>query len=235
MPTIERSDILRRRDFLRQAWTSDESYGSTLLVMLVDAYGPDALEWHPQTIKMQVKDDFDVELPQSLCDRLMAAIAVVTTNYFYADLKRFCYICEALSGNEIDPDVFDPPDVKECAWGLSEGVLLNPPDDGETFAEDIQHYLASILEAEGFIRPPRIFRHILGDSFREQMVMDFSDDKDLAAAVWKMQEQKTQEVDDMVRDGMRDLVMQISSLPLRTGDARDLVKRMQRDLHGKRS
>src|SRR4051812_29132260 len=109
-----------------------ESYATTLLVLLVDRFGTEALSWAPETIRTEMASEYGVALPPACFDRLMAAVTVITTDYFYKSLTRFIDLCNVLSfGGTFDPSVFDPADPYECAWGISEALLLSPPEEDE--------------------------------------------------------------------------------------------------------
>ena len=89
----------------RAAWRSSESFATTLLLLYVDAYGgraadadddPDALHWDPETILRTVNDELAGPLPAANFDRLMTAIAIVTTDTFYKRLDDFIKFCNIL-------------------------------------------------------------------------------------------------------------------------------------------
>src|SRR4051812_19317451 len=86
-------------DALRQLLRDPDTFATTLLVLFVDRYGMEAMEWHPRAIAAQLADDFGVAVPAFTLDKLMAAITVLTTDYFYKNLSRFIDLCNVLSGD----------------------------------------------------------------------------------------------------------------------------------------
>ena len=108
---------LPKSTILKSFLASDETYATILFLIVMDKYGTECLEWAPETIRMEVEDDFGVKLPKQSLDKLMAAITVITTNFFYQDPVRFVELCNIFSGDDAEPNEFDPADVDEIAWG----------------------------------------------------------------------------------------------------------------------
>jgi hypothetical protein len=100
-----------------------------MVVALVDYYGTEFMPWSPETIRLETEEDFGVKWSNRNFDRLMAGVVLVTTDRFYKDLPDFIALCNCLSGSAASPGVFDPADAAECAWGITEALLLGPPDD----------------------------------------------------------------------------------------------------------
>lgn len=211
---------------LRAALTSPESYASTLLTVFVDRYGTDGLGWAPETIRLQLRDDFGVQLSRGNFDRLMAAITLVTDDAFYQNLPKFIELCNVLAGSTLDPGTFDPADATECAWGITEALLISPPESAEPFCDDIRHYLTAVLKDEGFVTPPDVLRIALDADFAEQVRYSFADDPEMFSAIWQTQQSNTQRLNDALRDGLTELFNQLRALPLRNGSAEKLLSRL---------
>ena len=64
-----------------------------------------------------------------------------------------------LAGSEFDPETFDPADSAECAWAVTEALLLSPPDERDTqpvFSDEIRKYIQEMQED--------VFDEIVGQS-----------------------------------------------------------------------
>ena len=120
----------------------ESTYATVLLLILLDTYGPEALQWAPETISLELKDDYAVNITKQTLDKIMAAIAIVTTNYFYKDVLKFIELANILSGDDAEPDEFDPATAGEVLWGLSESFLLWPPEKDDN-PEDTQFSLST--------------------------------------------------------------------------------------------
>jgi len=220
-------EAVGRRHRLHDLLTDEETYATTLLVLFIDRFGTEGLTWHPSTIDREMRTEFGVELPKALFDKLMAAITLVTTNYFYKDTGKFIEICNILSGDDFDPAMFDPADTAECAWGLTEAMLISPPEEDEPFDPQIIGYVNEVLKAEGYIQPPDILKLGLDAGLQSRVNADFADDPEIFQAIYETQRSKADEVTNVVRENLNDLIAQVRSLPLKEGDTTDMLNRLR--------
>jgi hypothetical protein len=136
---------------------SEPAYATTLLGILLKAYGAEALNWDPLTIESQLKDDFGVELGDDPYEQLMALINVMATDSVYQSVTTFdATVSHLMALNSHDVDA---PNPYELAWAVFE-ILINDPDPhgaGDSvcpFCKDIQNYCGVILADAGFKKPP---------------------------------------------------------------------------------
>jgi hypothetical protein len=214
----------------RAAVEDTDAYASVLLVILLDLFGLEALEWTPETMAMELFDELGARLPPENLAKLSVASALVTTDRFYHDLPFFVTVCNVLSGDIPDPRVYDNADAEECAWGLAEGLLLSPPepDQDEPFAEEILRYLGETLKWEGITTPPDILKIAIVD--QADPLADFADDPTMYGAMADVQTSKSADIEQSLRGNLTELVAQLESLPLRNGDAAQLVQKMRKGL-----
>lgn len=221
----------RKIDLIRKFLTDRDTFATTLAVLVVDRYGIEALHWTPETLKLELQTDFDVPIPQSILDKLMAACGIMTTDTFFKSLPHFIQYCNILAGDQFDPSVFNPATTAEMAWAITEGLLLYPPDEDEPFTDDIRHYIGAMLKEEGFTIPPQILQIALYDDEQPaDPFADFSDDPEMYNAMFDSKKDMSTEVDQMVRENVQDLVRQISSLPLENGDTQQLTEQLRKGL-----
>lgn len=204
-----------------------DAFATTLLVLVMDRYGNEALEWSPETLALELADDLGRPLPRSNFDRLMAAIVILTTDNYFLSLPDFIDLTNILSGDTYDPSMWDPAEVDEIAWGLSEALLINPPDEDneEPFADDIRRYIGQALDREGIMQPPDILKVALrGDpQVAGRVQHDFVDDPIMFGAIADFEKAKTDEIDAIVRTGLKRLLLQLSRLQLQHGSTADLL------------
>lgn len=211
-------------------------FATTLIVVLVDFYGVEFMGWAPVTIRMETEEDFGLQWHQANYDRLMAGVALVTSNSFYKSLPDFIELSNILSGTPAHPGVFAPADAAECAWGITEALLLSPPDDEEPFTAEIRAYIGKICEMEGIVTPPDILRIGLHASdLKVKVGNDFGDDPELFGAIWQNEASKTEDINDLVKGRLTLLVQQLAGLQLKNGNTTDIAKRMLRNLKAKPS
>lgn len=217
------------KSIMQEAWTSRETFASVLLTMFLDKFGTEALTWDPTTITLEVEEEFDVDLPQLSFDKLMVAIQIMTTDRFYRSLPDFVAFCNVLGGDTYDPATFDPADAEEVAWGITEALLIYPPEDeqAEPFTNEIRAYIGAVLDSEGLINPPDILRIALRQSRVSPSIQDFSDDPTMFNAVYDFEEGKKQDINQSIRLKTKLLAAQLKALSLQNGAADSVVKMLE--------
>lgn len=203
----------------------DDAFGTSLLTLAVDHYGTEALSWHPDALRQQLRADFGVDVPQQNLDKLLAAASLLTADDFYADEQRFVAVANALCGNGVDPNTFDPATVAECAWAVTEAALLDPDEVG-SYGPGVRAYIGRALAEEGFLRPPSVLTG-LADA-PDTAPVDFTDDLELYNAIYDTQQARAAEVNRAVADGLGSLFAQLESLRLENGSAAGLSRRAGR-------
>jgi hypothetical protein len=197
------------------------AFATTILIVLIDAFGTDVLDWDAETIRLEVKSYFHTEIEDENMDKLMSGILILSTDGFYRNLNQFIATCNALSGTGINNQVFDPATVEECAWGVTEAILLNP--DFHDFSDEINSYVGVRLEYEGWGTVPKILRGAVlphGESSAE----DFSNDPSLFAGVWGAMKENERLLDETLAMNKQDLLNQISSLKIKHGSYDNLIE-----------
>lgn len=217
------------KSITQEAWTSRETFASVLLTMFLDRFGTEALTWDPTTITLEVEEEFDVDLPQLSFDKLMVAIQIMTTDRFYRSLPDFIAFCNVLGGDTYDPGTWDPADAEEVAWGITEALLIYPPenDQSEPFTDEIRAYIGAVLDSEGLVNPPDILRIALRQTRVAPSIQDFSDDPAMFNAVYDFEEGKKQDINQSIRLKTKLLAAQLRALSLKNGAVDSVVKMLE--------
>ena len=210
----------------QEAWKSRDTFASVLLTLFMDKFGTEALTWDPTTITLEIEDEFDVELPQLPLDKLLVGIQILTTDRFYKSLPDFISFCNVLSGDTYRPDMWDPADAEEVAWGVTEALLIYPPEDNdnEPFSDEIRAYIGATLDREGLINPPDILRIALRQARVSPSIDDFSDDPTMFNAVYDLEEGKRADIENTIRMRTKMLAAQFRALKLDNGNVEHIVK-----------
>lgn len=215
---------------IRTLLLSDDAHATPLFLLVMDLYGQEALEWAPETIRMELEQDFQLQLPKSSLDKVMAAITIVTTNYFYKDVTRFIQLCNVLAGDDFQPDEFDPADAGEILLGITEAILLWPPDgdaDDTEFSEEIRGYIGQVLNEQGIVKPFDVLRLALDGDQSTRVDTTYADDPEMYSAVWSSQQSKTDELRSVYLENVQALAQQLSILPLNHGSTEKAVQQLQ--------
>lgn len=215
---------------MTEMWKSPQTFATVLITVFLDRFGTEALMWDPSTIALEVEEEFDVELPQRSFDKLMTAVSLLTTDRFYKSLPDFITACNILSGDTYDPRTFDPADGEEIAWGITEGVLICPPedDDQEPFSDEIRAYIGAALDAEGIINPPDILRIALRSANVSTSLDDFSDDPAMFNAIYDLEASKTGDINATIKDRTITLYNQLAALKLQNGSTAKVLAALQK-------
>ena len=214
----------------RRLLMEESTYATVLLLILLDTYGPEALQWAPETISLELKDDYAVNITKQTLDKIMAAIAIVTTNYFYKDVLKFIELANILSGDDAEPDEFDPATAGEVLWGLSESFLLWPPEKDDNpedtqFSPEVTEYMVQVLQDEGYMSAPDLLA--LSGHDTSNFVRDtWSDDPEMYQAIYEMQQQKVEDLKASLQDNFKELFVQLKLLPVKSGNKEDIMRKI---------
>lgn len=212
------------KKILQEAWKSRETFGCVLLTMFLDRFGTEGLTWDPATITLEIEDEFDVDLPQLSLDRLIVAIQLLTTDRFFKNLPDFISFCNVLGGDEYNPELWDPADAEEVAWGITEALLIAPPEENDPFTEEIRAYIGAVLDSEGIINPPDILRIALREARVSPSIEDFSDDPEMFNAIYDLESGKTEDINQTIRLKTKLLIAQLKALSLENGKTETVAK-----------
>jgi len=213
-----------------QAVLLDRKTPATALVIIVaDRLGFDAFQWDPETIMMEVAEAFGAELPPANFNKLMAGIELVNSDTFYRNLDDFIRLCNALYNGTVTAETFDPADAGEIAWGITEALMLWPPDpdDENPFDDKILGYIGKTVADEGIMSPPDVLRLGTGNAdLWGQVQSQFSDDPIMFEAIHQKERDKTDEINAMVKARLTHALTVMQDLPLVNGQASDAFKKM---------
>ena len=207
---------------------STNSPATVILVVAVDACGKDIFTWDPETIQEEMTDLLGRQMPSQAYNRLMAGIELVTSDAFYKDLPTFLRLCHALYSGILIVDEFVPADAAEVAWAVTEALIIWPPDknDESPFCDQIIGYIGEVLKDEGILKPPDVLRLGGGSGLLQKVQMGFSDDPAMFNAIYGVEQMKTDEINQIVKSRLRQIMELLEDLPLNVGDAENAVKRM---------
>lgn len=217
---------------MKSLWTSPQTFASILLTVFLDRFEMEGLGWDPNTITLEIEEEFDVELPQCVLDKLMAAISILTSDTFYRSLPDFITFCNVLSGDTYRPDMFDPADSAEVAWGITEGLLISPPEEEQEgpFSDEIRAYIGAVLDQEGIINAPDVLQIALRKANVSDAANQFSDDPEMFNAVYDVEAGKSAEIDSIITEKVKMLLGQLRAIQLKNGNTMTVAKTLEQSL-----
>ena len=217
---------------MKSLWTSPQTFASVLLTVFLDRFEMAGLGWDPNTITLEIEEEFDVDLPQCVLDKLMAAISILTSDTFYRSLPDFITFCNVLSGDTYRPDMFDPADSAEVAWGITEGLLISPPEDEQDgpFSDEIRAYIGAVLDQEGIINAPDVLQIALRKANVSDAANQFSDDPAMFNAVYDVEAGKSAEINSIITEKVKMLLGQLRAIQLKNGNTMTVAKTLEQSL-----
>ena len=209
---------LRKQEIAR-VLEDEESFGTCLLAVLLDSYGTEVFEWEPDTIRMQLKDDFGAKLPLINHDKIWSLIVAMTTNQFNLSSDIFSQTCRVLNDDEADFDVFSPIDPEDLAWGVAEVLYNDPPDPklgNDEFSHEVARYAGLVLANNGILEPPKFltFAEYPSDNPVLDLETAFTDDVAMFEAAMKKQSDSKAYLEQYVKERMAKLFAELGALPL---------------------
>jgi hypothetical protein len=218
---------------MAEMWKSPQTFGAVLLTAFLDRFGVEALQWDPATIVLEVEEEFSVDLPQAAIDKLITAINILTSDAFYNNLPDFIVFCNILSGDTYRPDMFDPADSAEVAWGITEALLIAPPEDSSTgpFSDEIRGYIGAVLDSEGIINAPDVLQIAIRRANVSDAANQFSDDPLMFSAIYETEAGKSAEINEILRKKASMLIEQLRALQLNNGTTGAAVKMLSESLN----
>jgi len=201
-----------KRDTVAKWLTYPGTTATALSALMLDEYGTDFLNWDPDTIRMQTKEAYNLDLPRLALDKLMAFRMALTTNLFYTSPAAFIQIGNALNGSEADFDGYDPLDADEAAWAVTEVTLNDPPgeNEGERFSPAVAKFVGITLDNAGIITPPASLRFAI----QPVSINPMEDDPIIYAGLFSLSQQRINAVTQYVRNQLVTLIAQVDQLPL---------------------
>ena len=217
----------KQRDVYAQAMSSDETLGTTLLVICMDMFDTEFFEGEPITLDAEIMARLGVKIPDVNKDKIWSLVTALTTDLFYVSLETFIPTCNALNGSEADFDNYDPVTSDEAAWGIVEVSLIDPPEKGsnaERFSHEIRRYVALTLQAEGITTPPLFLKDFaeFDSDPEEEAGISIGPDEAMLAMHTRRQTEAREELEGYVRDQLQLLLAQLKALPMSVGNTEKL-------------
>jgi hypothetical protein len=202
---------------LVEMFASDDVFATTLLVFCIDRFTTQCLDWTTSTLTHELQLDFGISLPSENVDKLQAAMQIVQTDDYWQRLPMFCALTEALCGNGLQFDTVSIPNALECAWGITEAMLLSPPDDDQrdVFVPEISSYVASRCREEFILHPPRVLQIVGGIEPDYSGVLATGTGE--AEAMLGTSDTASDDMEQTIKEAYAALRNQLAALPLQNG------------------
>jgi hypothetical protein len=207
-------------DWRRQAaaFLSGETptFGTVLVGILLKAYGVDALNWDPLTVRVQIGEDFGTDVARVPYGKMMSLINVMTTDTVYYSVPVFDATVHGLRGSP-GTQMEEIPEADDVATAVAEIVMADPeppkrPGQMTPWSPDIAGYVGLVLDHEGISGEPGVLSWARRRNSSAPLATNFSTDPDFFNAAQGPRQAKAAEVDEVVKSRVSELIRQLSSL-----------------------
>lgn len=177
------------------------TYATTLVGILLRAYGAEALNWDPLTIRSQIKTDFGVEPSRRAYEKMMALVNAMTTDTVYRSVPVFDRTVNAMvdtPANEMD----EVPGADDVAWTIVELLMADPeppliPGSKHPWSGDIARYVGVVLDNEGISGEPKGLEWALRED--QPIAQSLSDDPTMHAGAIKAASSGVDEINHIIQ------------------------------------
>lgn len=188
----------RQYQLRRAVWSGSypHTFGTTLLVAAIEEFGPDCMDWEPETFEMEIRDRYECDLDDDMLDRLMTAKSLLQVGRFYRVPADFFLLAPVLALNSFSSKVWVFPDADDLVWAWYEGAILQgtSPDDPGLYSDDVADAVVLLLQEYGYIQPPDCLRFLT--SRFGSFDLGFLDDMAVGMAIFQdLQDSKKQLLD----------------------------------------
>jgi hypothetical protein len=201
---------------------------TSLLALVIDQYGTEALEWDFDTLRMELADDFNVDLPQDNADKLQAIMTALTTDTYYRDYLVFHHVCTSLDGDGADFQSSELTTPHAMGWAVFE-VAVNDGKEHPAFTDEVKRYMGACLAAYGVHVSPKILAMAdFPPGVDLSSATSLSDDPVLFNGFNDKNRSDADDVDKYVQERFELLLEQLQTLPIQNRDAESFNKMLDK-------
>jgi hypothetical protein len=211
----------------RKLLLDKDAFATSLFLLVADKFGLECLEWAPTSLYMECKDTWSCDVPTANIGKIMAAIGLVTTDYFYTSLPAFINTCNALYGYT-ELGSFDPADPDEILMGVTEALLLWPPDSKDkVFSEEISAYIDHTFRSHGSYKPIGILGAVMSSNNVTGFADSFSDDPEMFESIYSAHQSRRNDIQQQYIDNVNALIEELGTLRLQNGTTQEAQEQLR--------
>ena len=128
---------------IRDALQNTELSPVVLMVLLEELFGEDFFFWDISTIEMELRDEFQVDVPEEILNQIGAIQLLMTSDSVFKRLDGFSGICNTFASGEPAFSVFDPVTTEEAAVTIMYIAMMR---DLLPVSRTVREYLGLILQ-----------------------------------------------------------------------------------------
>ena len=142
-------------------FSNSELYPLLYHLILLKKYGSEYYNWDPETVRLQIKDDFNISISDIISNKIQAVSTLLVTDQFYIYWEAFESITKALITGYPQFVHVTPLYPEEICWGLI-SACLNDSDYNSIkelpLSPEVIGYITVTLEMQGIYNPPKCIK-----------------------------------------------------------------------------
>ena len=190
-------------------------FTTCVLAILVDEYGSECLNWEPETIEIELRNN-NIMVTDNLKDKIMAASVILTTDLVHSSATIFNNIIQVLNFSSISNKAIIPSSLDDILWGCLEIRMLEGKEDfnKQGFSTDISGLVASVLKEHGISDPPNILAFAEESNvFTNRRDEAVAADSTLSQMYWDVQKEMKAELNAGLKEKVDGLINQLKNIP----------------------
>jgi hypothetical protein len=135
---------------MKDIWRHPDAHPAVLLLLLLDKYGPDFLEWHPDVLKLTLERD-GISLSNKSWNKIQAVRVVAASPSPWRQWEVFHWVSRALTGETPNFVYLEQPELSQLIIGAD---LMKLVDPARTTSHEIDKFVAAVFKQEGIAYAP---------------------------------------------------------------------------------
>lgn len=139
----------------KDIWRHPDAHPIVLILLLLDKYGQEYLDWHPDVLKLTLDRD-GIALSNKVWNKIQAGRVVLASPSPWRQWEVFHWVCRALSGETPNFVYFEEPELGHLVTGFKIMKLVDPKRQTSL---EVDKFVAAAFKHEGipFIPAPLDF------------------------------------------------------------------------------
>ena len=142
---------------LKKVFSNNELYPLLYHLALLNKYGVEYYDWDPETIRSEIREDFNIEITDIVSNKIQAISTLVSTDHYYLYWEAFESLTKAIVTGYPQFVHITPLYPEEICWGLITACLNDSEYDSIKdlpFSLEVIGYITVTLEMQGIYSPP---------------------------------------------------------------------------------
>lgn len=211
---------------MQEILTNQNSFATSILLVVVDNFGSEVSSWHPVVLREKVSSLIDDKdgISEHNFNKLMVGIELSKKDEFFKDPTIMSSFSTVLNNKIVDLSlIFPVADLFDLAWGLTEARIIHNHDPlydlQKLLSIETTAYIDVTLQLHDFSILPKFMKYkdnvLLADLEKVP--------EDIHKYVLKSGSEYAGEVDRFVREKLSRLALELASLKLKNGEVEDTI------------